>query len=497
MIYPKFFRALCLLFFSSCTHQVIANNVQISNVTYDEDNNTLNFDVSWENGFYISSDWSDHVYIFVKYKNSNGSSWERVLFEPSGHSDDSASMLFGVASNSPLIDGKRLGMRAYHSSLFASGTESANCTAQLSNDIDFFHPSFKVFAIEMVTISSVGNDYYLGDGVSLNRWHKGDDTTQAFFWEQSFVSATVGNGPDDINTTHPDGIPVATVNSNILRAPNNIMKYEITQQQYVEFLNCLNRTAQNNRVAADVSGTTVDNPYVMTNTSTVAGFTRNGVRCDATLPNGGPVTFYCDLNGNGVPNENDDGQNIAVNYISGQDLFAYLDWAGLSPLNELQYEHVCRGSYNAVPNEFAWGTSGFETAVVNIAASTAGTPEEVLSNAPAIGPLKTSQFPMRVGAPATSTTNRITSGSSAFGIMELSGNVAELVIALRNSSAFGLTTVGDGTINSDGTHDENWPSFVVEKGGYITGDAQTVSHRPENSLPYMARSAFYGGRGGY
>ena len=485
---------LCLACGSSF---VFANNVQISNVTYDEVTNSLNFDLSWDNGFYVSSDWSDHIYIFAKYKNSNGSSWERVLFEPGSHSDDSPSMLFGVASNSPLIDGKRLGMRASHVSTFTSGSQSANCTAMLSNDIEFFHPSFKVFAIEMVNISSVGNDYYAGDGVSANRWHQGDDTTKAFFWEQSINDANVGNGPNDINTTHPDGIPVSTIGSLMFRPPNNIMKYEITQQQYVEFLNCLNRTAQNNRVSADVSGTSITNVYVMTNTSTVAAFTRNGVRCDATVPNGGPINFYCDLNGNGIPNENDDGQNIAVNYISGDDLFAYLDWAGLRPLNELQYEHICRGSYNVVPHEFAWGTSGYEVASVNTNASTAGTPEEILSNAPVDGPLKSSQFPMRVGAPATATTNRVTSGASAFGIMELSGNVAEIVIALRTAGAFVNLTVGDGTINLDGSHDENWPNFVVDKGGFITGDAKAVSFRENSTLPSGARSAFYGGRGGY
>ena len=497
MIYPKFMKVLSLFALCFSLNTVDANNVQISNVTYDEVANTLNFDLSWENGFRVSSSWSDHVYIFAKYKNSNGSSWESVLFETSGHTDDSSTLLFTSAANSTPIDGKMLAVGGFHEASFTSGNQTANCTAQLADNIDFINPSFKVFAIEMVKTTISNGDYYVGDGTSANRWHKGNDTTQAYFWEASSGPATVGTGPNDINTTHPDGIPVSTMNSYIFNPPTNIMKYEITQQQYVEFLNCLNRTAQNNRVSADISGTTVTNVYVMTNTPNVGSFTRNGVRCDATLPNGGPITFYCDLNGNGVPNENDDGQNIAVNYISGEDLFAYLDWAGLRPLNEINYERICRGSYNPVPNEFAWGTSGYEAAGINTNAPSAGTPEEVLSNAPAMGPLRSSQQPMRVGAAATATTNRVTSGASAFGIMELSGNVAEIVIDLTSSSSYGGPTVGDGTLNLDGTHDESWPSAVIEKGAFISGDAQTVSFRSENTLPYGARSAFYGGRGGY
>ena len=479
---------------------VFSNNLQITNVTYDEGNNTLNFDISWDNAFYVNSDWQDHVYIFAKYKNSNGSSWDRVMFELSGHSDDATLMTFGIAPSSLLLDGKRLGMKAGHFSTFSSGTQGANCTALLADNIDFFHPSFKVFGIEMVQISNTGNDYYLGDGTSENRWHKGDDTTEAYLWEQvPSASINVGNGPDDINTTLPIGILVASISEHIFRPPNNIMKYEISQIQYVEFLNSLNRTAQNNRVGTDISGTSITDVFVMTETPTVATFTRNGIRVDATLPNGGPVTFYCDYNGNGIPNENDDGQNIALNYLSGEDLFAFLDWSGLTPLNEMEYEQICRGSFNPVPNEFAWGTSGYTHAFIN-SGPTYGTPEEYLNQTPLIGPMVSSQNPMRCGGAATATTNRVTSGASAYGIMELSGNVSELVISLRTANSFNTIVNGsDGSIDNFGNTNENWPQEIASKGFYQNspGGAKSVSHRQPNGYPYTARSSFYGGRGGY
>ena len=491
---------MSLLIFIITYNQGLSNNVQITNISYNSNDNTLSFHVSWDNAFRINTDWSDHVYIFAKYKNANGTSWESVFFEQNGHSDDSADMIFSADFNSTLVDGKRLAMRAYHMTSFTSGTQSANCTAQLADNIDFLNPSFKVFGIEMIQISNTGNDYYIGDGISQYRWHKGDDTTQAYFWEHSSTgTASVGTGPDDINTTHPDGIAVSTISSHIFRPPNNIMKYEISQIQYVEFLNCLNRTAQNNRTATDISGTSITNVFVMTNTPNSPPFTRNGIRCDSTLPNGGPVTFYCDYNDNGIPNEYGDGQNIAVNYISGQDLYAYLDWAGLEPLNEIEYEQICRGSFIPVPGEFAWGTSEYYIATIP-SGSTNGSPDEYVSGGPMNGPLRMSQNPMRCGAAATSETNRQQSGASAYGIMELSGNVAELVISLKTATSFNTNiSVGDGVIDMFGNYDENWPTAIVSKGfaQNLPGETFTVSQRKELDLSFLARSAFYGGRGGY
>ena len=480
-----------------CLSKIGANNVSLSNVTYNEVANTINFDLSWDNAFYVNSDWSDHIYIFAKYKNGNASSWDRVLFEPTGHSDNSSSVSFDIAGNSPLIDGKRLGMKAGNVETYTTGSQSANCTALLADNITFFNPSFKVFAIEMVQISNIGNDYYVGDGSSANRFHKGDNLNQPYFWDHDNISsATVGTGPNDINTLHPDGIPVDSIPSYYFRPTNNIMKYEISQQQYVDFLNCLNRTGQNKRVATDISGTSITDVFVMTQTPNVSSTTRNGIRCDASLPAGGPISFYCDFNDNAIGNEYDDGQNIAMNYLSGEDLFAYLDWAGLEPINELQYEQICRGSYAPVPGEFAWGTNGFVNAVISFGAAN-GSPDEVIVGAPINGPLRNSQLPMRCGAAATTTTTRLTSGGSAYGIMELSGNVAEIVIHLRDINSFVYILNGDGLININATTNEAWPQLIDYKGGYINGDADTVSERQTTAISFTDRSPYYGGRGGY
>ena len=479
-------------------NQAYSNNLQITNVTYDAGANTLNFDISWDNAFRVNSGWTDHIYIFAKYKNSNGSTWESVFLEGSGHSDDEPSMFVSSAGGSIVIDGDYFGIEVGHLSSFSSGTQGGNCTVLLSENMDFFNPSFRVFGIEFISTnySSVYVDYYVGDGSSANRFHKGDDTTQAYFWDYIGSNANVGNGPYDINTTHPSGIPVSTINLSIFRAPKSIMKYEISQIQYVQFLNCLNREAQNNRVETDISGNAVSDVYVMSGTPTVMN--RNGIRCDASIPNGGPVTFYCDLNGNGVPNEYDDGQNIAMNHLSGADFYAFLDWAGMQPMNEIEYEEICRGSNNWVPNEFAWGSSAYNEANP-INDNTYGSPDEKL-NGSISGPIGNANSPMRCGTPATATTNRLTSGASAYGIMELSGNVPELYIALVEEECFTTSIYApNGMLDNFGNHDENWPEIVTRK-GVFTGSGNTlgtVSYREPNVIDFNERSYLNGGRGGY
>src|SRR5205814_1580703 len=47
----------------------------------------------------------------------------------------------------------------------------------------------------------------------------------------------------------------------------------------------------------------------------------------------------------------------ACNYLQWEDETAYLDWAALRPLTELEYEKVCRGTNPPVGFEGAWGTS--------------------------------------------------------------------------------------------------------------------------------------------
>src|SRR5690606_11000094 len=117
------------------------------------------------------------------------------------------------------------------------------------------------------------------------------------------------------------------------------------------------RLQQNNRTATDLSAgtTSVSNRYVMSASSSVNA--RNGIKVAATIPARGPLQFYADLNGNDVPNESNDGQDIAANWLSWGDLAAYLDWSALRPLSELDYEKINRGQRFPKTNSYAWSSS--------------------------------------------------------------------------------------------------------------------------------------------
>jgi formylglycine-generating enzyme required for sulfatase activity len=43
-----------------------------------------------------------------------------------------------------------------------------------------------------------------------------------------------------------------------------------------------------------------------------------------------------------------------MNILSWFDVAAYLDWAALRPMTELEFEKVCRGPENRIAGEYAW-----------------------------------------------------------------------------------------------------------------------------------------------
>ena len=43
--------------------------------------------------------------------------------------------------------------------------------------------------------------------------------------------------------------------------------------------------------------------------------------------------------------------------MNWQDLTSYLDWSGLRPMTEFEYEKACRGTLNPVAYEYPWGNN--------------------------------------------------------------------------------------------------------------------------------------------
>lgn len=281
------------------------------------------------------------------------------------------------------------------------------------------------------------------------------------------------------------------------------LKYEISQQQYVDFLNTLSRRQQDARTATNLAAGTssVTNRYVMSNSSSL--LSRNGIRCDASISAHAPINFYCDADGDGVTEEAEDGRGIACNFLSWADVAAYLDWAGLRPLTELEFEKAGRGERTAVPNSYAWG-NGTLTAATAI--SSAGTTAETALNSGAnavFGNEAGLGGPLRTGSFATATSGKTQSGAGEYGLTELSGNVWERLITTGNATGRAFTGLhGNGAINQAGLADvTNWPDETAvgtgARGGGHTDVAARLrlSDRDRAATAYTSRDNDSGGRG--
>jgi hypothetical protein len=263
------------------------------------------------------------------------------------------------------------------------------------------------------------------------------------------------------------------------------MKYELSQGQYRDFLNCLTLTQQDTRTAATLDGDEAGDFVMVAEDGTL---TYRQTITAVSDPASGPYTFGCDLDDNNIVDESTDGEWIAMNYMSWMDLCAYADWASLRPMTELEYEKACRGAgVSPIANEHAWGTATVASSVYTLSNS-GQTTEEINANYSTNagnGLFNTTSSsiagPARVGIFAGDSSNdgtRRTSGAGYYGNMELSGNVYERIVTIGNSTgrAF-LGTHGDGELNSTGNADiSDWPGYDGDDVTGATGAGDRDSH---------------------
>lgn len=492
-----------------------ANNLQITNVTLtgaDLVNNytMVKFDISWDNSWRDIIN-SDAVWIFAKYSSDNGLTWHHAWLNttPGNHTAPAAATLSVGVTNISSTD-RGTGVFLYRAN---SGSGTTNWTnIQLRWEYgaqgigDYTSVMIKVFGIEMVYVRD-GN-FWLGDGTTTNiagQFEAG--TSGAPFEVTSEAQLTLGGGgggslgnnnasgmlsADDFNDATSKILPAAFPKG---YGAFYCMKYEITQEQYKDFLNTLTRAQQNNRVYTSITGTSITNRYVMSNSSTMQW--RNGIRCDATIPASGPVTFYCDYDGDGIYDESNDGQNIPCNRLSAHDSYAYLDWSGLRPITEFETEKACRGSIYPVIDEYAWGNT---TAVSATSINAPGFATET-GNAGSNCTVNVGIGPLRASAFAGSATSREQAGASYWGIMELSGNESEICVSVGNASGRAFTGGhGDGELTSSGAADVGqWPTSSSVRLGYFGGAEVRIRVSCRYQAAQQISSARYydiGGRGG-
>ena len=507
--------AMCVMLAMLTAGRMSANNITTSTGTLTGNSGTtvlVQFNVSWENSWRINPEFWDAAWIFVKYRASDGI-WRHASLSNTGHVAPAGSTITaglltpGAAYNATTNPG--VGVFLYRNA-DGGGTFAANGVQLLWNysvngvglvDVK----EVRVFAIEMTNAPQTA--YFVGE-------------TGAPPSFGSFTNGSVVSGPcialqitsESALTVAQtagalwagDGINIGGAGTLSAAYPKGFkaiysMKYEVTQQGYVDFLNTLTYDQQ--------AGLTVS-PNSPAGTGALSNSYRNGIDIQTPgVASTTPAVYACNLNGDATYGDAADGKDIACNHLEWNQLTAYLDWCGLRPMTEMEYEKICRGPLTTVPS-YPWGTTciyvgpGPGITLVNQGSANEGvTLGYVSCNA------NTSwsgiHGPVRVGLYAANAANtgRETAGAGYYGNMELGGNVWERVVTVGSTEGRAFTgTHGNGALASNGQADAtSWPNvsagYGVRGGSFDLIEAPLLVSFRGSAANNSVSTPYCGGRG--
>jgi len=522
----KIIAATFLLLFSGATW---AANIQIFEPPVIVEQNIadneiiVEFSVSWDNSWKLHSPPNhDAAWIFMKYRplgqngfrHANLHPVENIVMGTDG---------FGAGStrhNVQYGESQRDNDRPAYVGVFLSRSEfsvGSNMFENVRLHWDIYgtgidantEVSVRVFAIEMVFIP-------LGEFASIHTISTGQISTATTPAVGGLArvahSAAIANAIAN-NQAFPLGIQ-----------PFYIMKHEVSQHAWVDFLNSLtleqqitlshvNPSAPTNtrfgdlfngapfnaapwgavlgRMFLNVAGTGMN----VVNTGTAAApvnwtpvpdfrHARMNIRIRQQAIGTTPAVFGINASlGQYAPTATPtggwdheiNGGNLPMFGLAWTDVMAYMDWAGLRPLTELEFEKAARGSLQVMNNEHAWGTSAF---IVNQVMSSRNRPDErpettsanvalpSVTNANVATAITADiggRWPIRVGAFARETTSRIDAGASFWGVLNLSDNVAERFVRFDIVQGWDFRgSHGDGNLTGEGlANNRDWPGVVA------------------------------------
>ncbi len=475
-----------------------ANNIQVENVTLSgqdsiNQNIDVEFDLAWENSWRVSSgpsNW-DAAWVFVKFQKEDGV-WRHATLSSD---ENEHAPVPDVTIRNGLTDGVAVGAFIYRAVDGSGDVNWDGLTLKWEYGADGVSDSsvvtVDVSAVEMVYIPE--GAFSVGDGVLINSstpqgFYRGEDyssggLSQARRFQITSENAlTIGTGAGEIFAREfvDSPTPVATIPANFPKGYGAfyLMKYELSQAQAVDYANKQDGL-----------------------TGRIFQYIFHDAEYSAYTPRQ-------DLSGS-VPNMTTASPDRAFSSRDFRDVLPYLDWAGLRPMTEFEYEKACRGPLTPVPDELPWGTA--VGAVLSYTYSNDGTPDEAVAtnyninagnmayqstkDAGNVGPLRCGIFALDTYSGTTS--GRIQSGAGYYGNMNLGGNVQEATAGIgysSNTNSFsGLGfdgSHGDGNVeytNSVTPPDDDVPNWqgdlrLIYRGTYYDGAAVPVSDNWDNDF---------------
>lgn len=324
---------------------LFATNIQVSDIVIVERNDAeqyiiVQFDLSWDYSFRVddgdNTNW-DAAWVFMKFKDVNGPdnvSWDHATLSNAGHTIPG-----NYTSSLGSTGGVNKGIFIYPSVIFANTAEISGVQLRWDYGEDGLLPEDEVdiraFGIEMVYVPT-GSFYVGSGGGETSRFHAGGESDVTPFQVGS-ASFEIGNSIGNLWAT--GNRTAGSFAGNYPTGYNAfyMMKHNITQQAYVDFLNTLTYEQQDERVdgsPGDAVGTYTNN------------LNRHSIKIASQGSSGSDPAVY-----------ETDFPYLPVNFINPNDMLSYLDWAALRPYTELEYEKAARGPASPVPDEYAWGNT--------------------------------------------------------------------------------------------------------------------------------------------
>lgn len=446
------------LYLLSCFLTVKANNVQITNVTTTVTGSvtTVNFNIKWDNSWRGGpANNRDAVWVFIKFYDINGV-WQPLRLIDSGYTIPAALNLE--------IPSDKAGAFVSRSTDGMGNIASSSIKLRVQQQPGSF--DVKVFGLEMVYIPQ--GPFYAGFYNTPGTFNYGDGNSAAPFLINTTYPPQMGNLPGQLWDPRTNG----SLNSNFPTGYNAfyIMKYELSQGGYRDFLNSL--TQYSGKFLPERSDLTISN-FNVKGTLLFNTGARNYLEVSGTSPS---PFVGSDGSGNNIFDENNDGEWVACGSLFWSDAAAFLDWACLRPMTELEYEKAANGPDPLTDIKFATGTylGPPKGAILN--SKTSAETQARTSNSNYINTAETNiGGPMRNGYVADATSDRLASGGSYYGVMELSGNLWEPVVTTGNTAGRSFKgNLGDGILSPNGSANQaTWPG--IKNDGSIANTSGVIS----------------------